>query len=185
MRRFRFDTNAVTSEDHPDERLGFEDVFAILRASNRREIENRIANALPARGAERKSTRPPIFAPPTGPVTVKEEAREQLLYLFRTSGEVPWILRENTAQFAGLGANLRVGRFENFMTTMNMLRERMPRAAFEDRLLAVRTVGSRELRATSGLPWIATTTPLQATLDLLAHLLASWIRARTGDPYRG
>jgi len=73
-------------------------------------------------------------------VVSRTETREQVLYLFRKSGAPPWILRERSARYAGLGADLRPTSLENFATTIAQLRARAPHAAYDDRLVAVRAV---------------------------------------------
>jgi hypothetical protein len=73
-------------------------------------------------------------------VTRHEEHREQVLYLFRRSGEAPFILRERGAIYSGLGADTAPTAFENFQRTIRRLRERAPDAAYDERLMTARTV---------------------------------------------
>ena len=116
--------------------------------------------------------------------TVKKEKkaitseREQVLYLFRTSGQTPWILRERATAYAGLGADAGPSSFQNFLTTVTRLRERAPQAVYDERLLApglasgARAAGSRVRGSATG-DVVSTTSA--GGIDLLAHVLALWI----------
>ena len=80
------------------------------------------------------------------------EAREQVLYVFASSPR-PWLVVASRARYDGLGEPLRPMQAENFERLVTVLRERAPSAAFDDRLLAVKTADA-------------------STADLLANLVA-------------
>ena len=87
------------------------------------------------------------------------EAREQILYVFASSPR-PWIVAASRARYDGLGEPLRPMQAENFERFVTVLRQRCGAAAFDDRLLAVKTADAD-------------------TADLLANIVALAItRAR-------
>jgi hypothetical protein len=140
--------------------LPFDDIAVILRATHQTTTETI------EKIKERKLR--PVMAIATGglvlskttqrEVASRTEHREQALYLFRRSGQQPWLLRERAARYGGLGAELRPTSLDNFATTIRRLRERAPGAAYDERL-----VHSRPIRGVAE--------GIEAT-DLLAHLLA-------------
>jgi hypothetical protein len=179
MRRFAFEDGAIVAGH---ERLPFDDVYAVLRASHKRETESR------AEVVEKKtSVRRALMT--GGLITAKEVAREerrtavereQVLYLFRRTG-VPWLLRQHSAYYQGLGFHMGVSQHENFQRTWQLLREQMPHATFDDRLVSIRRVPERA-RGTLGRTFIRSNAD---GMDLLAHVLARWIyETGQAQPYR-
>ena len=102
----------------------------------------------------------------TRDVTTRTDTREQVLYLFRRSGAAPWILRERSARYAGLGADLHPTSLENFATTTRLLRAYAPQAIFDERFMV-----SRPIRGVAD--------GIEAT-DVLAHLLATYLAEKSG-----
>jgi hypothetical protein len=146
--------------------LPFDDVGALLRATQRTTTETveevserkfRPGMAIATGGLvlSKKKTRE---------VAVRTEQREQVLYLFRRSGEPAWILRERGARYGGLGGALRPTALENFQTTIARLRQSAPRAAYDERLM-------------NGRPVRGVADGGDAT-DILAHLLATYLMGR-------
>jgi hypothetical protein len=140
--RFAFRPAAVLADDRAGDELPFADIGALVRAVHRgttttteqvKERKLRPVMAIATGGliTSKKTTRE---------VTRHEEHREQVLYVFRRSGGAPWILRERGAIYSGLGAQTAPTAFENFQTTIRFLRERAPGAAYDERLMTVRTV---------------------------------------------
>jgi hypothetical protein len=80
------------------------------------------------------------------------DAREHVLYVFASSPR-PWIVVSSRARYDGLGEPLRPMQLENFERFVSVLRERCPTAAYDDRLVAVKTADAE-------------------TADLLANLVA-------------
>jgi hypothetical protein len=68
--------------------------------------------------------------------TRAEHAIEQVLFLFVRDEGVPWVLRAGEARYRSLGASLRPTVIENFMATLALLRERAPRAVYDERFVA-------------------------------------------------
>jgi hypothetical protein len=160
---FTFTATALTSDESRSEELPFDDLGAILRATQRETTETK------EEIKERKLR--PVMAVATGglvmsknttrEVVKRAETREQVLYLFRRSGAPPWLLRERGTRYGGLGKDLGPTSFANFQTTIRKLRERVPGAAYDERLM-------------NGRPIRGVTDGADAT-DLLAHLLAGYL----------
>jgi hypothetical protein len=166
LRNFQFADDALIADAGSSERLPYHDIAVMLRATHKTTTET-IEEV-----KERKIR--PVMAVATGglvmskttkrEVTTRTEAREQVLYLFCRSGALPWLLRERSARYGGLGADLRPTSRDNFATTVRRLREREPDAAYDERL-----VNSRPIRGVAE--------GVEAT-DILAHLLAMCLGGR-------
>ena len=100
--------------------------------------------------------------------TTRTETREQVLYIFPRSSSAPWLLRERSARYGGLGAELRPTSLDNFARTTERLRQRVPEAAYDERLMT-----RRPIRGVAD--------GIEAS-DILAHLLAIHLRARILRP---
>jgi hypothetical protein len=112
--------------------------------------------------------------------TVKKEShaateeRDDVLYVFRRSGAPSWLLREGgVADWSGHGQPLAASRFENFRLTVGALRAKAQGAMFDDRLLTRRVQERASLAVGAGTKSI--TSSSDASVDLLAHVLALWI----------
>jgi hypothetical protein len=164
-----FDPDALRAGNRQAERLPYDDILALLAATHRTEETG-------TREEKERKFRPGMALATGGLVlskTTKRQVvthtqnREQVLYLFPKSGRTPWLLRERTARYAGLGPELAPSSWENFRTTRERLRERAPGARYDERLLALRSV--------RGIP-----DGVEAT-DLLAHLIVADLR-QTAPP---
>ncbi len=161
LRDFRFEPTDLVANAGEDDRVPYADLSAILRASHRADVvtthevkERKLAlgKAIATGGLVMTKTT-------TREITSKTENREQVLYLFRASGATPLILREMSAHYAGLGADLGRTALENFGKTIQRLRALAPHAAYDERLLVPRSIHG----VADG---------VEAT-DLVAHLLAA------------
>jgi hypothetical protein len=161
LRDFRLDGDGLRASADSPARLPYQRIGAMLRATHRRTIET-------TEKVEERKFRPGMAVLTGGLVLSKKTSREvttqaherdQVLYVFRTDGEPPWILRERQAHYGGLGKDLRPTSLENFQTTIRQLRERSPGAAYDERLM-------------TGRPIRGVADGSDAT-DLLAHLLAA------------
>lgn len=184
LRRFCFEEGALVlyarqegpAGDDVEGRVAYADMSAFIRATHRHAFEAHEVSK------ERKFR--PVAALVSGGLvltkTVKHdvvrtgEDREQVLYIFRRGG-APCLLREGVAHYGGLGADIRATRLENFATTVRLLREHAPTAAYDERLLSLKKVpnppndpGAPKVfdRETGG-------------VDLLAHVLAAWLSPRS------
>jgi hypothetical protein len=160
LRAFELDTEEMVAHAGSAERLRYDDIAVLLRATHHRSTETvekvkerqfRPGLAIVTGGLvmSRKTTRE---------VTTRTEQREQALYIFRRGGAPPWILRERSALYGGLGADLRPSSFESFAATVARLRASAPWAAYDERLM-----NSRPIRGVA--------VGVEAT-DIYAHLLA-------------
>jgi hypothetical protein len=100
----------------------------------------------------------------TREVVTRADQREQVLYIFRRSGASAWILRERSALYGGLGADLRPSSFESFAATVARLRMSAPEAAYDERLM-----NSRPVRGVA--------VGVEAA-DIYAHLIAQHLQSR-------
>lgn len=158
--RFAFRPSALVADERAEAELPYADIGALVRASHRetqttteqvkeRKLRPVMAIATGGLVMSKKTTRE---------VTRHEEHREQVLYIFRRSGDAPWILRERGALYGGLGPDTAPAAFTNFQTTIQRLRDRAPSAAYDERLMTPRT-----LRGVA---------PGSDATDLLAYLIA-------------
>ncbi len=160
LRDFRFKSDALLAQEVSDVRLAYDDISVLLRATHRTTSES-------TEQVKERKLRPVMAIASGGLVLSKTTTRtvtsstahnEQVLYIFRRSSGTPWLLKERSAQYGGLGERLSATSFENFSTTIRLLRERCPRAAYDERLKT-----SRPLRGVAD--------GVEAT-DIYAHLLA-------------
>jgi hypothetical protein len=190
MRRFRFgpaciEIDAGPSLAHdgaPPDRLPYDDVGPLIAAVHRKRIANE------SESSDRKLSvgRAIMSGGIVMTKTVKRETRsttedrEQVLYVFRRSGAKPWILREHGTNWKGHGRPVAPTAAQNFRIASQALRERAPRAPYDDRLVGRKSAPER-MAVAGGLAGTTTTTSSSETgVDLLAHLLALSIKAGAG-----
>jgi len=160
IRDFRFQPSGLTLTETGAELLPFSDIFAIIRATHstvttsstvvkERKLDPGMAIITGGLKMSKTTSRD---------VVSRTDNRQQVLYLFRISGAPPWLLREQSAHYAGLGNALGPSSLGNFREVVRALRERVPNAAYDERFLA-----HRALRGISD--------GIEAT-DILVHLLA-------------
>jgi hypothetical protein len=142
LRDFLLGPAGIAPTAGPCEQLPYADLLALLRASHRttttsteevkeRKLRPGMAIATGGLVLSKKTTRE---------VTTKTESREQVLYFFRKSGAPPWILRERSARYMGLGSELRPTSLENFATTVRLVRRLAPKAHYDERLMSGRPI---------------------------------------------
>jgi hypothetical protein len=182
MRRFRLSEAAVVAEDRGEE-LPYDDVFVLIRAQHRHETERREqVKTRTVSGARAIMTGGLVMTKNVkAEVTHAVEEREQVLYLYRRSGGTPWILHETHTSYVGLGPEIAPSQLVNFNRTVQELRQRMPFADYDDRLLSMRRVRSA-ISSHLGVGTVESSSA--AWIDLLAHVLALAIFRRKSDPYR-
>jgi hypothetical protein len=180
MHRFQFDEVFLFTDSARQRWLAFADIGAILVVGTRTSvIRATMEEETVSRGIRHS-------------VTVRREHKtsEQVLeraayvYPLDEDGQLqcPWVLREKNAQFLALGPALRRTRHENFQATVDLLRERAPGAAHDDRYLTSPRLASElvQVRDRDTAPGAAA----DAGVDLSIHLLARWLLRPTGGPYR-
>jgi len=166
-------TSVIADETNPDVALPFDDVLAFVRAMHRTQFQTTtetkekqfsLGRAAMSGGLMmRKSVK--------GTQTKTTEEREGVCYVFRKSGETPWIVRTSQPRFAALGAHLKGNSHQNFVETLRQLRELAPDAAYDERLLTRRGV-DRIARSGGGNATVSS----ESGVDLLAHLVAMMLR---------
>jgi hypothetical protein len=115
--------------------------------------------------------------------TRTEHAIEQVLFLFVRDQGVPWVLRAGEARYQTLGAGLRPTVIENFMATLALLRDRAPRAIYDERFVAHPLVRKAETRVRGH----DTVSPglEDEGIEVRVHLLAQALgRPSLEGPYR-
>jgi hypothetical protein len=178
MRHFRLDARGLTLDDQPALALPFDDVAALVLASHRTRSEvstvtreNRLSmgRALLTSGLSvTKSVEKEVRS-------VTDE-REHVLYVFRRSGQTPWLLREHGTVWSGHGRPLAPSEGENFRLAVASLREHAPGAAYDDRLVSRRAPERAAVSGTGSTSTVKTSS--DGAVDLLAHVMALWL-ART------
>ena len=76
---------------------------------------------------------------------ISRTTRQGFLYLHDRSGEPPLALYEQRTNYGFLGPALQASSAANFMTVVTMLRQRAPRARFDERLLRAPNLGAMPL----------------------------------------
>jgi hypothetical protein len=101
-------------------------------------------------------------------ITRTEHAHEQALFLF-VADAAPWVVRAGEARYLGLGPLMKRTQIENLLTLAAVLRERAPRAAYDERFVAnpIAPTGEARVRDHDA----PTLTMDDASIDLRVHLL--------------
>jgi hypothetical protein len=182
MDRFSFAPDGVVTAT---ERLDYFDVHCLLRATHR----TRSATETTTTERRFSASRSLITGGLSNTTVVKKhatesaESREQVLYVFRRSGSVPWILREQGTHYEGLGPALDRTKVANFATTVRLLREHVPSAPYDERLMGRARVAERSAIQGTGARSTVTSSS-SGGVDALAHLLAMAVGSRDVGPYR-
>jgi hypothetical protein len=175
IRRPRLEGDAIAIDDRTNDRLPYDDVLALVPAVHRRRIDA----ATQTRETKVSMGRALLTGGMSFTKTVKTnthnatEERDGVLYVFRRSGALPWILREHGTGWGALGLPLAPSESENYRMALAALRERTPGATFDDRLMK-RKAGERSALSGGGGNTTVKTSS-EGGVDLLAHLLAMWI----------
>jgi len=186
LRRFRFEADALVTENPQEQRLPYEAILATLRATHHTRVETTTEEKSRKFSAGRalmsggllmtKST--------TSSSTTRSEDRQEVLYVFRNDGEPPWLIRESGPKYEGLGERMASTERANFVTLVAMVREFAPSALIDDRLVS-RKVPERisQVAVQSFAKGRSVEASSEAGVDLLAHLLAMWMakHAKAGE----
>ncbi|HEY1812113.1 MAG TPA: hypothetical protein VGG74_07130 [Kofleriaceae bacterium] len=134
LRQFQLDDDALGTGR---ERLPWSDISALIRARHQRtatsvdivkDTKFDLGRAIVTGGLMTRKTE-------KREVVTRSEITEQVLYLFRASGRLPWILREHSAHYGALGAALAPSAMLNFTIAVEQFRARASQARFDDTLL--------------------------------------------------
>ena len=173
LRRFGLNERAVLATDRPGFELPFAEIAVMVRATLVQTRETHavvkekkfdVGRAIATGGLMMSKTT-------VREVTSVKSETDDVLYLFRRDREPPWILRASLTHYPALGADLGPVARTNFLTLVALLRKRAPRAAYDERLLAMRFVPERARRAAAATPSLASSP--DGGNDLLAHLIAA------------
>ncbi|HEY4117888.1 MAG TPA: hypothetical protein VGM56_08535 [Byssovorax sp.] len=171
VRRFAFEPDALVLVDS-GERLPFGDLRAILRAMHSKHTESRTEVTTKKFDVGRAVLSGGLVV--RKKVTEEKKAfsseSEQVLYLFRASGEAPWLVRERGTNYTGLGAELEPSAARNFLSLTARLRELAPAAGYSERLLAPGSA-NKHMRLSGGGTNSVSVSSADG-VDLLAHILA-------------
>lgn len=181
VRSFVLEADAlrVTSSSGQAERVEWGRAVAFVRAVHRTRSESVEKNTSQKFDLGRAAISGGILLTKKVTTTTKlaSEEREPVLYVFRQDG-APLLFVQSRTRYEGLGGDLRPSQLENFATLVRVLRDRAPRAAYDERLLAPRPGNDRIRAGANG----AVSSSTADGVDLLAHLVAMAVSRTT--PYR-
>ncbi len=186
MKRFRMDPDGYRTEEAPSELLPFGDVLAIVRATHRLSTASRTVTKERSFSAGRAILSGGLVMTKTTTRETKQatDAREHVVYLFRRSGERPWIMRQDEAKYHALGPQMQPTNALNFPLAVTKLRENSPTATFDTRLVSVKRIPERNVSLASTQTGVVVTS-FTYGVDLLAHLLAMHVKQQEAvAPYR-
>jgi hypothetical protein len=183
MKRFRLEPGGIAIGDRPGEMLAYDEVWALIRAVHRFDSETRETTQTSQLSAMRAIATGGLVMTKKvkGEARTLETTRCGVVYLFRRTGKTPWILRETGTSYASLGADIGPSQVQNFVTTVRLLRERMPHVPFDERLVGMKRIRQGEAIARPGVSVESSNVPWT---DLLAHVVAYSVSQRGVVPYR-
>jgi hypothetical protein len=181
VRAFALEPDAlvVRSDTAATERVAWGDFVAFVRAVHRHRSESIEKNIAQKFDLGRAALSGGLMVTKKVTTVTKHasEEREPVLYAFRHEG-APLLFAQSRVRYEGLEAALRPSQLENFGVLVRVLRERAPRAAYDERLLAPRPQNDRVRAGPSG----GVSSSTSDGVDLLAHLVAMAVSRTT--PYR-
>lgn len=181
VRSFALEPDAlvVRSEAGTSDRIAWGDVVALVRAIHRTRSESVEKNTAQKFDLGRAALSGGLMVTKKVTTVTKHanEEREPVLYAFRHEG-APLLFVQSRVRYEALAGALRPSQLENFGVLVRVLRERAPRAAYDERLLAARPQNDRVRAGPNG----AVSSSTSDGVDLLAHLVAMAVSRTT--PYR-
>jgi hypothetical protein len=156
--------------------LPYDRIGAVLRVA----VRSTVVRSTREKELRSRGARPPAT------VEVEHAAHESLVvhaaYLVpRTAGAErsrPWVLHEREASFLALGPALKKTRRENLTAALDLVRERAPRAIYDERFVGHPLATSQVVSVRDNL----SPEPPDAGVALAVHLLAEWLLGAA--PYR-
>lgn len=134
VRQFELDEDGINTEL---DQLPWSDISALVRARNRsqhsttavvKEKKFDLGRAVASGGLMMRKVH-------KRDVVTHHESSEQVLYMFRASGDTPWILREQGTNFRGLGSAQQTTANVNFGVACEQFKARATNARYDDSLL--------------------------------------------------
>ncbi|HMA93656.1 MAG TPA: hypothetical protein VKP30_13285 [Polyangiaceae bacterium] len=158
LREFELTSTALLADRGASLTCSYEDISVLLRATHRTVTEQ-------AQEVKERKLRP-VMALATGglvmskttikAVTSTSAQREQVLYIFSRSNDAPWLLRERSARYTGLGPAMAPSSFANFAATVTRLRSLAGNAKYDERLVTNRPIRglADDVEATDCYAWL-------------------------------
>ena len=146
VRQFELDDDGINTEV---DQLPWSDISALVRARSRsqhdtteivKEKKFDLGRAVASGGLVMRSTQ-------KREVVTHHESSEQVLYMFRASGDTPWILRAQGTHFGGLGRTQQATANLNFGLACDQFVARATGARFDDSLLRRPAINEVDLYA--------------------------------------
>ncbi len=187
LRQFQIEPDALVAEGPSPERLPFADILALIKASHDRQVTTNTEEKKRSFSAGRAllSGGLVMTKTTTSSSMSRTEDRQEVLYLYRRSGQTPFLLRETGTKYAGLGERMVATERANFLATIALLREKAPSAAYDERLVSKKLpekLSQIAVQSMAGGNRIEAST--DAGVDLFAHLLAMWLAKQASPPAR-
>ncbi|MBK7585297.1 MAG: hypothetical protein IPI67_34550 [Myxococcales bacterium] len=152
--------------------LVYSDVLALLVATHAREEESTTERSEKKMAVGRALLSGGLIRSKTTTVTERSASleTERVLYVLCKSGTGHAFLRETRLHYTGLGARMGKSTTESFTTLLAVLRERMPGARYDDRLLKRRAASSLSVSKSGSAQTVSASNASE--VDTAAHLLA-------------
>jgi len=181
-RTFEFQVTSLKVNTHgqPPDIIAFSELLALVHA----QIENEIQNTTTEKSRKFSVGRAIMTG---GMVLTKKTSKqvsghegefEQVLYVFKKSSKEPFIFRQNTLRYLGLGSEIGQSTVENFTRLVKTLRQHAPEALYDNRLLTRRrrstvdSVSKSKPSATKNVTVERISISNTAETDLASYLIA-------------
>jgi hypothetical protein len=134
VRSFQLDGDGLSTDE---DQLPWDDISALVRARSRTQHDSTeivkekkfdLGRAVASGGLVMRSVQ-------KREVVTHHETSEQVLYMFRASGDTPWVMREQGTNYSGLGAAAQSTANLNIGIACDQIRARAVSARFDDSLL--------------------------------------------------
>jgi len=177
LRRFHLDDVSVVAEGPDEARLPYGDLWLILRATHevRKEQSTEKSERKFSAGRAMLTGGLVLTKKETTSTVARSSERHEVLYLFRRSGG-PWLLPDSGPHYDWLGARKAATERANFLTVIDLLRERAPHVVYDDRLVGRKIPERMYQTAVGGSQSERKVERSSASgVDIIAHLLAMWL----------
>jgi hypothetical protein len=175
IRKFHFDSDSLILDDDLQESIPYDDILVLLRASH----ESRVTNSIEEKSKQFSAGRAILSGGlvltknSTKSKDVHSEERQDVLYIFRNGGAHPVLLNASVARYTGLGQRMATTERANFLTTVEMIRERTPHAYYDERLVTRKVPDRISQFVVQGISSSSrVVSSNNVGVDLFAHLLA-------------
>lgn len=171
---FGFEPDALVFEcpGQPAARVAHAEVLAWVMATHAREEDSSREVREKKLSLSRAALSGGLVRSKTTTVTQRGSAleTERVLYVLSRTGRGHVLLRETRLHYTGLGPRMGKSTTESFNTLTQVLRQQVPSALFDDRLLKQRAASSLQVSRTSSSRTVVTSN--ESDVDVAVHLLA-------------